>query len=152
MIRGSCRVLPRPAARSCRRDGCRRAQHRTRTDDPFLTMECKGVLLTREGPCLLGFFRLKGLLGTRFWGLMPQKRPKQLSQKHPRQRGSSALYIERDDTRSADDHGRIRGRADVAQLVEHLHGKQEVSGSSPDVGLDLFGFTEPNVNGLENQP
>ena len=26
-------------------------------------------------------------------------------------------------------------RADVAQLVEHLHGKEGVSGSSPDVGL-----------------
>ncbi len=29
----------------------------------------------------------------------------------------------------------IRGRADVAQLVEHLHGKQEVPGSNPGVGF-----------------
>jgi hypothetical protein len=27
--------------------------------------------------------------------------------------------------------------ADVAQLVEHLHGKEGVSGSSPDVGLRM---------------
>src|ERR1022692_4398705 len=30
---------------------------------------------------------------------------------------------------------RLRGRADVAQLVEHLHGKEGVRGSSPRVGF-----------------
>ena len=33
---------------------------------------------------------------------------------------------------------RVRGRADVAQLVEHLHGKQEVPGSNPGVGFAFF--------------
>jgi hypothetical protein len=39
----------------------------------------------------------------------------------------------------------------IGRLLRSEHGKQEVSGSSPDVGLGLFGFTEPNVNGLEIQ-
>jgi hypothetical protein len=37
---------------------------------------------------------------------------------------------------------RIEARADVAQLVEHLHGKEGVSGSSPDVGFARFGIAK----------
>lgn len=37
--------------------------------------------------------------------------------------------------RSAADQGTIWGLADVAQLVEHRHGKAGVKGSSPFVGL-----------------
>ena len=40
---------------------------------------------------------------------------------------------------------------EIGASLRSPHGKEEVSGSSPDVGLDLFGFTEPNVSGLENQ-
>jgi hypothetical protein len=42
--------------------------------------------------------------------------------------------------RSAADQGTIRGLADVAQLVEHRHGKAGVKGSSPFVGFVGLGF------------
>jgi hypothetical protein len=118
---------------------------RGRTPDPLLTMDRKGSSGVREGLCLLGFLRLKGLVGTGYWGFLPQKRHKQLPQKRPRQRGSSAVYFERhlcisSDMlqRSATDQGTIRGLADVAQLVEHRHGKAGVKGSSPFVGLGFL--------------
>jgi hypothetical protein len=40
-------------------------------------------------------------------------------------------------------------RAHVAQLAEHFLGKEEVSGSSPDVGSTLIGWPAVSVVGQE---
>ncbi len=41
----------------------------------------------------------------------------------------------------------VRRRADVAQLVEHVLGKDEVSGSIPDVGSERSEEDAPGLNG-----
>src|SRR5580693_1265503 len=124
MVCGCAELFPAWLERAGENPHRATSRRRNRTRDLILTIGSKGVILTREGPCLLDFCASRDCSGLVFGGLLPQRRPKQVSQKHPRQRGSSALYIERDDTRSADDQDRIQGRADVAQLVEHLHGKE----------------------------
>ena len=118
----------------------RQADVGTRTRDPLLTIGRKGVLLTREGPCLLAFLASRDWSGLVFGGFFPRNVPNSCPKSTPGNAGHRLCISEEDDRRSPDDQGRIRGRADVAQLVEHLHGKQEVSGSSPDVGLDFMAW------------
>ena len=69
--------------------------------------------------------------GNTFPPITPQKAPK----KRPRNDRALLVIWSADDIAVGGDRARIRARADVAQLVEHLHGKEGVRGSSPLVGL-----------------
>ena len=65
----------------------------------------------------------------------PQNAPRKPPKTPPGGRGVSGGHRESDPTRSAPGTLGLIVRADVAQLVEHLHGKEGVRGSSPRVGL-----------------
>jgi hypothetical protein len=65
----------------------------------------------------------------------PQDPPRKPRKTPPGTRGDSGGRFAADLTRSTPGTLGFSGCADVAQLVEHLHGKEGVPGSSPGVGL-----------------
>jgi hypothetical protein len=65
----------------------------------------------------------------------PQDPPRMPRKTPPSTRGDTGGRFAADSTRSTPGTLGFSGRADVAQLVEHLHGKEGVPGSSPGVGL-----------------
>jgi hypothetical protein len=66
----------------------------------------------------------------------PPEHPPGSPQKHPQEdRESRVVGSGSNSTCRAPGTLGLIVRADVAQLVEHLHGKQEVPGSRPGVGL-----------------
>src|SRR5277367_4289349 len=72
---------------------------------------------------------------TDLWGRVAPDCPRNPPKTPPETVGTLVVCTGQIVLRRTPETARIRGRADVAQLVEHLHGKQEVSGSIPDVGL-----------------
>jgi hypothetical protein len=72
-----------------------------------------------------------GLLGA----FCPHDPPRKPRKTPPGTRGDSGGRFAAESTRSATGTLGFSGRADVAQLVEHLRGKEGVPGSSPGVGL-----------------
>jgi hypothetical protein len=69
------------------------------------------------------------------WGRVAPDCPRNPPKTPPETAGTLVVFAGQIVLRRTPGTARIRGRADVAQLVEHLHGKEGVRGSSPRVGL-----------------
>ena len=99
-------------------------------------------------PSCLGFWDSGGLWMTGLWGQVAPDCPRNPPKTPPETVGTLVVCTGQIVLRRTPETATIRGRADVAQLVEHLHGKQEVSGSIPDVGLLSSLLPSPTGQGL----